>query len=78
MAKIRVQRVDNSASEISKRELYARVCYYYPQYNLQEAQKLPARDLYLLLQVANKLEAQHYFNMTQIVASPHKIGRAHV
>lgn len=71
MAKIRVQRVDSSTPSISKRELYARVCYYYPQYNLQQARNLPARDLQLLLQVANKIEAQHYFNMTQIVASPH-------
>lgn len=56
------------------REVYAELCYYYPQYTLKEAQELPARDVKLLLRVAQKQEAQRMFNLVQIVASPHTKG----
>lgn len=72
MAEVKVAKVVSDAkSNSSKRELYAMVAFYYPQYTLKEASLLPARDLYLLLKIANKMEAIRNLNMTQIIASPH-------
>lgn len=36
-----------------------------------EVQEMPARDLYLLIKTAQKMEAIKMFNMTQIAAAPH-------
>lgn len=63
--------IDDSASGGKKRELYAEVCYFYPQYTLKEVAQLPARDVKLLLKVARRQEALRNFNLVQIVASPH-------
>lgn len=71
MAEIRVAKVTEDVKKSSKRELYAMVAYYYPQYTLKQASKLTARDTFLLLKVANKVEAMRNLNMTQIVAAPH-------
>lgn len=46
-------------------------CYYYPAYKLDEVSRLPARDLYLLIKTAQKMEAIKMFNYTQIAAAPH-------
>lgn len=59
-----------------KREIWATICYYYPQYTLKEASELSARDISLLMKIANKIEAQRMYTLTQIVAAPHtKNGR---
>lgn len=70
MAKIKVAKLP-SASKMSKREMYATIAYFYPQYKLKEVQKLPARDVVLLFETAKKLQAANYVNMTQISAAPH-------
>lgn len=62
---------ESPSVEISKRETWARICYFYPQYTLKTASKLPARDIRLLLKIAEQMEAQRYFNLTQISAAPH-------
>ena len=69
MAEIEVQKIP--AKESRKRELYARVCYFYPQYKLEDVQKMPNRDVMLLLKVANQIEALKMLNLTQISAAPH-------
>ena len=71
MATIRPKQVTTSGGGLSKREVYATVCFYYPQYKLSEVQSLPARDIQLLLKTARKLEASQNYNLTQIVAAPH-------
>lgn len=71
MARIEVKRVSAKAEKLSKRELYATICWYYPQYSLKDAQGLPARDLNLLLKTAQKQEALTFLNLTQISAAPH-------
>lgn len=58
------------SQKLSKRELYATVCYYYPIYNLEKAQKLPARDISLLVKTAQKIKAMEFYNLTQIAAAP--------
>ena len=50
--------VHSQVNDNSKRELWATVCYYYPQYDLQSASQLPVRDIKLLLKVAEKLNAK--------------------
>lgn len=78
MADIKVAKVEGGASsKPTRRELYAQVCLYYPQYDLQQASRLTARDLYLLLREAYKREALRNYNTMQIVAAPHsKKGEA--
>jgi vancomycin permeability regulator SanA len=72
MARIKVQAVKPSKAKLlQKRELYATVCYFYPQYTLVEVQKLPYRDVQLLLKVAREQEARRFFNETLIAAAPH-------
>lgn len=61
--------VDKKKGE--KREIYAEVCYHFPQYTLEEVSRLPARDVKLLLEVARKKQAELMFNLVQVVAAPH-------
>lgn len=68
MAKIEVAKVEKK--QASKRELYARLCYFYPQYTLQDAESLPSRDVSLLLKVQQKIEAVKMLNLTQIASAP--------
>lgn len=68
MAEIQVAKAPTK--QPSKRELYARVCYHYPQYTLKEVADLTQRDIALLLKVANQVEGQRMLNLTQIVAAP--------
>lgn len=70
MARVRAASVQLK-KDSTKRELYATVCYYYPQYTLKQAQGLSARNIHLLLEVAKKLEAIRMYSLTQIVAAPH-------
>ncbi len=55
----------------SNRRLWATVCYYYPQYTLEDARKLSVRDIRLLLGTARRMEAQKMLMLTQIAAAPH-------
>lgn len=69
--RVKAKSVHSEGAQISKRELWATICYYYPQYTLNEASKLPARDIRLLLKVAEKMQAKYKYDLTQIVAAPH-------
>lgn len=60
-----------TAKKLTKREMWATVAYHYPQYTLKDASKLSARDIKLLLRVANKIKAQDKYDLTQIAAAPH-------
>lgn len=71
MAEIRPQKVTSQARGISKRKLYAKICYYYPRYSLQEAQVLPFRDVMLLLKTAQEEQAALMHNLTLIAQAPH-------
>lgn len=51
--------------------MYATLCYYFPQYTLADAAKLPFRDLQLLIKTAKRIEAGRMYNLTQIAAAPH-------
>lgn len=70
MAEIQVQKVAPKRGP-SRRELYATVCYYYPQYTLKQVQNLPARDIDLLIKTAMKMRAGEMYNLTLIAQAPH-------
>lgn len=78
MARVKVQKVAPSSKGVSKRELYATICYYFPAYKLTDVQDLPARDVKLLLDTVQKLQASQNYNLTQIVAAPHSKKGANV
>ena len=78
MARVKVQRVTPTSEGVSKRELYATICFYFPAYKLSDVQALPARDVKLLLDTVKKLEASRQYNLTQIVAAPHSKKGANV
>lgn len=62
---------DLTVKKLTKREQWAKICYYYPQYTLQEASKLSLRDIKLLLKTADREIAEKYFNLVQIASAPH-------
>ena len=49
--RIKAKSVHPQGQQSSKRELWATVCYHYPQYTLQEASKLSVRDIKMLEQL---------------------------
>lgn len=72
MARIEVQKPHKvSKSSDGKRELYATVCYFYPQYKLKDIQEMPARDIQLLINTAQKYKSIDMYNLTNIAAAPH-------
>lgn len=71
---IQVAKAPTQTSKESHRRLYAKVCYFYPQYTLAQARRLPARDVALLLSEAARQEAARNHSLTQIVAAPHSEG----
>jgi len=72
MAVVKAAKVSSKKPD-GRREIFATVCYYYPQYKLIEAQDLPSRDITLLLKTARKVESQKMYNLVQIAAAPHTV-----
>lgn len=70
---IHVQKVPDSAAPkpASADEILATLCYYYPQYTFAAARRLAHKRVTLLIKTAQKMEAQKYYNLTQIAAAPH-------
>ena len=52
-------------------DLITRVCYFYPQYTLDEAEKLTDAQVTALLIQAEKQRAIDYYNHVLIAAAPH-------
>lgn len=69
MAVIEVQKIPVKEYKITNRELYATVCLHYSQYTLKDVQDMPARDITLLIKVAQKDEAKKMYNLAQISAA---------
>jgi hypothetical protein len=68
---IQVQRAPSVEVSTSWVELLTTLCYYYPQYTLAHARRLPHKYVIALLKTARRMEAQKYHNLTQIAAAPH-------
>jgi hypothetical protein len=61
----------------SPMRLLATLCYFYPQYTLAAARRLPYKHVTLLLSEAQRQEAARNHSLTQIVSAPHtKDGQA--
>lgn len=60
---------DNSDADVV--ELITRVCYFYPQYTLETAEKLTDSQVTALLLQAEKQRAIELYNHTLIAAAPH-------
>lgn len=71
MASIKPQIVTSKDRGLSKRELYATVCYHYQQYTLKDVEAMPARDVRLLLKTAQQQQAALMHNLTLIAQAPH-------
>lgn len=74
---VEVQSIAQARAELSNpafgdnRTLYATVCFYYPQYKLEDVEQMPYRDVALLLRIAEQMEASRMYNYTLIASAPH-------
>jgi len=64
-----VEEIENSETDIV--DLITRVCYFYPQYNLETAQKLTNAQVTALLVQVEKQRAINLYNHTLIAAAPY-------
>lgn len=71
MARIKVAKAPLQADKSQRRRLYATLCYYYPQYTLEQASRLTSRDINLLIKTAVKIETKKMYDLTQIASAPH-------
>lgn len=62
---------DQDDSETDIVDLITRVCYFYPQYNLETAQQLTNSQVTALLLQAEKQRAIEFYNHVLIAAAPH-------
>lgn len=62
---------DDPDSDADVVDLITRVCYFYPQYTLETAQKLTNSQVTALLLQAEKQRAIEYYNQVLIAAAPH-------
>lgn len=60
---------DDSDAEVV--ELLTRLCYFYPQYTLEQAEHLTNAQVTSLLLQAEKQRAIDFYNFTLIAAAPH-------
>lgn len=68
---IKAKRISSVQDVISPLQVLSVFCYYFPQYTLAQARKLPFQHVQLMLQEARKERARHYLELTQIAAAPH-------
>lgn len=57
--------------EIDVTDLLTRVCYFYPQYDLESVEKLTYQQVEALLLQAEKQRAIELYNYTMVAAAPH-------
>lgn len=70
MATVKVQKVPEAAGPPPD-EIVALFCYYYQQYTFAVARNMPYKRVAMMIKIARRKEAEHYYNLTQIVAAPH-------
>ena len=61
----------DSDSDADVVELLTRICYFYPQYKLEDAENLTNAEATALLIQAERQRAIGYYNLTLISAAPH-------
>lgn len=65
------QPTESNDSETDVVDLITRVCYFYPQYTLETAQKLADSQVTALLLQVEKQRAINFYNQVLIAAAPH-------
>ena len=78
MAIIKPKRAVGGGKKLSKRELYATVCYFFPQYKLTDVEAMAYRDVLLLVKTAQKQQASYFYNMTLIAQAPPSKNQSNV
>ncbi len=71
---IKVKKVDPVASSGKPRgngDLLGKLCYFYPQYTLSAARKLPYKHVTMLLKTAEVQRAIYYQELLCIAMAPH-------
>ena len=58
-------------TEITSGDILSQLCYYFPQYNYQQARKLPYKRVLLLLKAAEKENAKRMIDLLRITLAPH-------
>lgn len=69
--RVEVAKVPIDTSKSSALNTCATLCYYYPQYTLSAARKLPYKHVKLLLKIAQQHKAIEMMRLTEIAAAPH-------
>lgn len=69
VAPIHEPETDDFESDIV--DLFTRVCYFYPQYDLESVERLTDSQVTALLLQAEKQRAINLYNLTVIAAAPH-------
>lgn len=69
--RVEVAKLPSSKRETTAMQTLATLCYYYPQYTLSEARKLPHKYVKLLLKEARAQKAIEWHWLTLIAAAPH-------
>lgn len=62
---------EDSDSDAEIVDLLTRVCYFYPQYTLEDAERLTNSQVTALLVQAEKQRAIEFYNLTLIAAAPY-------
>jgi hypothetical protein len=62
---------EDTDSDADVVDLLTRVCYFYPQYDLESVEKLTDSQVTALLVQAEKQRAIEFYNYTLIAAAPH-------
>lgn len=61
----------NTSKAPDAEEVFAELCFYYPQYRMSQRHFLSHKYTMLLLKVARRKEAERMYNLTNIAAAPH-------
>lgn len=68
---VRAARTEETSPALGEnRQLYATVAYYFSQYKLEDVETMPYRDVVLLLNTAQRIEAERMYNLTLIASAP--------
>lgn len=73
LKKIKQQKITNkkSRNDFDSKGILCRFCYLFPQYQYEEARRLPYWLIIKMLQEAEKERARELMDMLNIVSAPH-------
>lgn len=69
MATVVAQKIPTNNKELNANDIYYTFCYYYPQYKLHEAKKMPYNRVLGMISTAKKIKASEGMMILQCIAS---------